>query len=252
MDGQVGGILMQTEGYVVGFEYGACPRMDFSDIVEEFDLAFQVIDAQTRALIWDCDDIAVIERDYMRVALGWLPPDEEEGAWHLIAAVGPTDPRHQPPFIISSFRQLADQIAERMQDVLPPRSVMRGEAHAPVGPELIESLFDLLRETAQMPCDTAPPARPAPRPQPDALVETRDFSGRDDTDFDYDETGIETLPMLPPTGALTRWMGRRAEPTKPMRLTIHALALTLMLYVPPVGAFMFVYTMLRDMAPLSA
>jgi hypothetical protein len=233
--------------------------MDFTDIVEEFDLAFQFVDAQTRALIWDCDDIAVIERDYVRVALGWLPPDEDEGPWHLIAAVGPTDPRRQPPFIISSFRQIADQIAERMQEVLPSRSVMRGEAHDPVGPELIDSLFDLLRETAHTPCDTAAPDSPTPEPVlcDDMLVGTRDFTGRDDTVYDRamihrDADETETLPMVPPAAALTRWLGQRAAPTKPMRLTIHALALTMMLYVPPVGAFMFVYTMLRDMAPLSA
>jgi len=254
INGQVGGILMQTQGYVVGFEYGACPRMDFNDIVEEFDLAFNLVDAQTRALIWDCDDIAVIERDYLRVALGWLPPDEEDGAWHVIAAVGPTNPHRQPPFIISSFRQIADQIAERMQEVLPPRSVMRGEAHAQIGPDLIDSLFDLLRDTAHTPCDTAPPVRPTSTTVPDCdkLLDTRDISGRDDTMYEYDERGIDTLPMLPPAAALTRWLGQRAEPTKPLRLTIHALALTMMLYVPPVGAFMFVYTMLRDMAPLSA
>lgn len=245
---------MQTQGYVVGFEYGACPRMEFTDIVEEFDLAFQFVDAQTRALIWDCDDIAVIERDYVRVALGWLPPDEDDGVWHLIAAVGPVDPRRQPPFIISSFRQIADQIAERTQEFLPCDSVMRGEAHSPVGPELIDSLFDLLRETAQAPCDTAAPAERARASDPtdDILVDTYDFTGRDDTTFERDDNVIETLPVLPHAAALTRWLGQRSEPTKPMRLTIHALALTMMLYVPPVGAFMFVYTMLRDMAPMSA
>jgi len=245
---------MQTQGYVVGFEYGACPRMDFTDIVEEFDLAFQFVDAQTRALIWDCEDIAVIERDYVRVALGWLPPDDEDGAWHLIAAVGPVDPSRQPPFIMASFRQIADQIAERTQEFLPSDSIMRGEAHSPVTPALIDSLFDLLRETAQTPCDTVAP-KPSPEPSPDPshdiLIDTHDFTGRDDTMFDRDDDVIDALPILPPAAALTRWLGQRSKPTKPMRLTIHALALTMMLYVPPVGAFMFVYTMLRDIAPLS-
>jgi len=37
---------MQTYGVVIGFEYRACPRMEFPDIVEEFDLSFQLADAQ--------------------------------------------------------------------------------------------------------------------------------------------------------------------------------------------------------------
>src|SRR6056297_1553764 len=107
---------MQTQGYVVGFEYGACPRMDFHDIVEEFDLSFQLVDAQTRALVWDCDDIAVIERDYLRVALGWLPPDDDGGPWHLVAAVGPCDSASGDAPDEASLTFLADQIIERTQE----------------------------------------------------------------------------------------------------------------------------------------
>ena len=49
--------------------------------------------------------------------------------------------------------ELADQIAERMQDVLPPRSVMRGEAHAPVGPELIDWTIGSALSFAAFPSD---------------------------------------------------------------------------------------------------
>ncbi len=44
----------------------------------------------------------------------------------------------------------------------------------------------------------------------------------------------------------------RAEPTEPLRLTVHTLALSLCLYVPALGAAMFTYTMLRDIFPMAA
>ncbi len=233
---------MQTHGFVVGFEYRACPRMEFTDIVEEFDLAFQFVDAQTRALVWDCDDIALIERDYVRVALGWLPPDEDEGSWHLIAAVGPVEGRTDAPITTDSFARIADQIVERTQAFLPADTVLRGEAHQPIGPELIDSVFDLLRGMARQPDDAARETPHAARtaPAPDDL-----------SDLDDGEV-IDAVPALAPKAAVVQWLQKRAEPTKPLRLTIHTLAVTMMLYAPPLGAFMFVYTMLRDIAPVSA
>ncbi|WP_372921250.1 hypothetical protein [Roseovarius sp.] len=240
---------MQTQGFVVGFEYRACPRMEFSDIVEEFDLAFRFVDAQTRALIWDCDDIALIEREYVRVALGWLPPDDDSGSWHLVAAVGPIKGPNSARINPEAFRFVADQIEKRTQDFLPADSVLRGDAHQEVGPELIDSIFDLLRDSAQAPCDTtAPDARTDTRTDPSARAgEMMDEADIMDDDADI----IDAVPVLPRAAAVQRWLTTRAEPTKPMRLTIHTLALTMMLYVPPVGAFMFAYTMLRDIVPMS-
>ncbi|SRR6056297_19467 len=237
---------MQTQGFVVGFEYRACPRMEFSDIVEEFDLAFRFVDAQTRALIWDCDDIALIEREYVRVALGWLPPDDDSGSWHLVAAVGPIKGPNSARINPEAFRFVADQIEQRTQDFLPADSVLRGDAHQEVGPELIDTIFDLLRDGAQSPCDTTAPNARSDSPRPDAA------NVMDEPDITDDEHDIiDAVPVLPRAAAVQRWLSTRAEPTKPMRLTIHTLALTMMLYVPPVGAFMFAYTMLRDIVPMS-
>ena len=54
------------------------------------------------------------------------------------------------------------------------------------------------------------------------------------------------------TNDLGQMLLTRAEPTKPLRLTIHTLALSLCLYAPPLGAAMFAYTMLRDIFPMAA
>lgn len=236
---------MQTHGFVVGFEYRACPRMEFEDIVEEFDLGFQVADAQTRALVWDCDDIALIDRDYLRVALGWLPPDDPDGSWYLVAAVGPT----QPSIPADAFGYVADQLVARVQHVLPADAVLHGVASKPVGPELMDSLFDLLRLTADARRDDiAPPvpdiddrrifveveremSRPAPEP---------DIGNIDVTDIVLEDTSF------------ARWLRQRAESSAALRLTVHTVGLSMMLYAPPVGAFLFAYSMLRDMVPIAA
>ena len=42
------------------------------------------------------------------------------------------------------------------------------------------------------------------------------------------------------------------QSSDPMRLTIHTLALSMALYVPPLGAALFAYTMLRDIFPIAA
>jgi hypothetical protein len=143
---------MQTYGSVIGFEYRACPRMDFPDIVEEFDLSFRLADAQNRTLVWDCDDIAMIERDYLRVTLGWLPPDEDHGAWHVVVAIGPRDPKAENLLDEAALAFVVEQIIARTGDVLPPDAVMQGPASCPVGPELVDDVFDLLRLSANTPC----------------------------------------------------------------------------------------------------
>ncbi len=237
---------MQSHGIVVGFEYRACPRMEFQDIVEEFDLSFQLADARTRSLTWDCDDIALIERDYLRVALGWLPPDDDDGSWHLVAAVGPSDQAGKALIDGGSLGFVADQIVDRTQEFLPAHAVLHGPASRAVGPELIDDVFDLLRLSAQTPCDTAAPqnssAHTPPKPKPE-----HPWSFTPTPDGDEIEISTDTAQAAP----LTQWLTARAEPSQPLRLTIHTLALTLMLHVPALGAFLFVYSMLRDVVPVS-
>lgn len=240
---------MQTYGVVIGFEYRACPRMEFPDIVEEFDLSFQLADAQTRALTWDCDDIAVIDRDYLRVALGWLPPDEDGGAWHLVAAVGPCETAAGCLLDDNSLTFLVDQIIARTQNVLPADAVLQGPASGPVGPELVDDIFDLLRLTATAACDTV--AKPdiagaASNVIPDGQAAQGFVPSPDDANT------IDIATKAPPWQAVAGWLSKRADPSKPLRLTVHTLALTLMLYVPPLGASLFTYTMLRDIVPVSA
>jgi len=259
---------MQSYGSVVAMQFRRRPGVEFKEIVEEFDGAFHMVDSQTRALKWDGDDIAVIDRDSVRVALGWLPPETEEGRWHLVIAVGATPGSDGTRIEPRSFRYLADRIVERSRTRLPYSAVLHGPAHKPVGAALIDTTFDLLRmDTTDMPGDHREARKKmafsgnvddyadmfSEMSQPwmrDADAEdapSPDESARTDTVH-----GGTAGLLSDVTGHLQKMLETRAAPTEPLRLTIHTLALSLCLYAPPLGAFMFTYTMLRDVVPMAS
>lgn len=255
----------QSFGSVVAMEFSYKPSMDFADIVEEFDIAFQMVDSRKRSLTWDCDDIAIVDRDFVRVALGWLPARYEGQPWHLVIAVGAARAGEDTMIDPASYRFLADRIVERTQEHLPATAVLHGDARQPVGAALIDSTFDLLRmNTRDMHGDTNKPRndRFGSAPEPEAYddmfetVSERWNTGTANTSWNTPGSGKVEEGGKAATSGFTNDLGQmllsRAEPTKPLRLTIHTLALSLCLYVPALGAAMFAYTMLRDVFPMAA
>lgn len=220
-----------TYGTVAALQYDSRPEMDFADIVEEFDIAFQMIDTKKRSLTWDCEDIAIVDRDMIRVALGWLAPSTPDDPWHLIIAVGGNpDVKHNSPDP-EYYGALADYIAERTNSYLPYDAVMLGEANRPISSKLIDVVAELLKLSAQATPDHVAPDMPG---RPKAAGARR---GTDEQSED---------PAQP-----QKWTGPRSliaqnEGSVPKRLTVYALSYTVMLQVPAIGAFMIVYALLRD------
>ncbi|MEL7255205.1 MAG: hypothetical protein AAGL23_13590 [Pseudomonadota bacterium] len=255
-------------GSVVAMEFKARPKTSFEDFVEDFDLAFQMVDSSTRSLTWERDDLAIVDRDYVRVALGWLPSAGKGQPWHLIMVIGSPPDEDMSKIEPSSYEFLADRVLDRTQEVMPATAVLRGQASQPITAQLIDTLFSLLSSGA--PDD----ARDTPNTGSDVDVT------RDEDEESYADM-VETL--VPPwSPARARGPGRVAQSSgiyskqafdtaektlqdrhaacgikaeqssDPMRLTIHTLALSIALYVPPLGAALFAYTMLRDMFPMAA
>ncbi|WP_397542997.1 hypothetical protein [Roseovarius salis] len=259
----------QTFGSIVALQFRRRPGIEFADIVEEFDSAFQMVDARSRSLSWDCDDIAVIERDSVRVALGWLPPEDDTGRWHLIVAVGAVPGTDGEKIAPESFRYLADRIVERSRAFLPFTAVLHGNAQQPIGPALIDTTFDLLRlNTNHMPGDQRQSKKNMAFPEnvedyadmfsemtPSGRAEERAEPGplnqADTASKNTDRKHPIATAASGIAGHLEEMMKTRAEPTEPLRLTIHTVALSLLLTVPALGAFMFTYTMLRDMTQVA-
>lgn len=245
----------QTYGSVIAMEFRRAPSIQFADIVEEFDIAFQMVDSRTRALSWDCDDIALIDRDCVRVALGWLPGKQKGQPTHLVVAVGAAPDARPDAIDPNSFKFLAERIAERTHDYLPFTAVLHGKASQPIGAELVDTIFDLLRtDTGDMHSDTAAPKKKRILDEEDIDAFADRVGTMHPSWAGEDSAAPGEAPDQPeadaPGGDHLRL--KRAEPTQPLRLSIHALALSLCLYVPPVGVAMFAYTMLRDLFPMAA
>ncbi len=260
-------MVTQRHGSVVALEYRRQPRMSFADIVEEFDIAFQMIDTQTRGLTWDCDDIAIIERDAVRVALGWLPSPGPGASCYLIVAVGPIPGGKPARAGEESYEFLSQRIIERTYEFLPFQSVLHGDANQPVGAELIDTVFDLLRLSANaMPDDSHVAAGAGPSIEDDedltgAVPPWMATAGAGSSNRDYANgyyahsaraTGANQYEVGDEDNNWGDMLLTRASPTQPLRLTIHTLALSMVLYLPALGAFLFAYSMLRDVFPVGA
>lgn len=245
-------------GTVTALEYHNRPAMSFADIVEEFDIAFHLIDASKRSLVWDCDDIAVIDRDNLRIALGWLAPVVPGASWYLIIAVGPNPTIQGKQISEESLEYIEHGLVERTCEFLPADATLRGQAGQPVSADLIDTTLELLRQTTAANCD-------------DTYRNTRHVVAEDLSDVMPPWMGADALSTEldeehTSSGEHKDWAPKpkqcehrnkpfalleRAEPTQPLRLTIHTLAATLLLHIPALGAFLIVYSLLRDVYPLT-
>ena len=250
----------QNYGSVVAMEFRSRPSIDFADIVEEFDIAFQMVDTRTRSLTWDCDDIAIIDRDYVRVALGWLPAGDNCNRWHLIVAVGAAPGEDMSKIEKSSFGFLADLIVDRTNEYLPSTAVLHGQANQPVSPQLIDKVFDLLRmDPSDMYGDKGKGKTEPERPKTvyDEYADmvhsmSPPWTGSPEHEVVYGQPNSGAY-MDPEAGPMPgQIVLTRSEPTEPLRLTIHTLALSLCLYAPALGAFLFAYSMMRDVTQVAA
>ncbi|MEM8775115.1 MAG: hypothetical protein AAGF53_08775 [Pseudomonadota bacterium] len=186
-----------------------------------------------RQILWPEDNIAMIDRDGVRIALGFLPPSESDQYSYIIIAVCTMEDLVGNRVHKISNIHLADKLVQRVKNDIPYDTIMRGETPEPVDENLLHSMFDLLRA--------------ATVPHGKGSDDTTTGIGADDTAMaSYgvilsDDVG-KKLSQMPPR------LARRKMPGL-VRLTIHLLALSVTLIAPPLGAFLFTYSVLRDAVP---
>lgn len=222
------------------FSYRRAPAAQADDIVRAIDEMLQNTDAQPRQVTWVGQSVAMIDRVGVRIAVALLPPSLEDRYTHLVLAVGaPPGTQDCDDLLGISYAHLADRLIYRVKDDMPYDAIMRGETPETVDHDLVLSLYDLLRQSSPVGSPTGPAnldAQPDPgswHAAPHPAVEER-----------FDVILSEEVPDS--ATAVPDWLQRRARPTKPLRLTVHTMALSIMLYTAPLGAFLFTYTMLRD------
>lgn len=216
-------MIRQEFGEIAALEYHAPPEMEFPDIVEEFDIASRELATQVRRLTWDGNDVALIDRERVRIALGWLPPARADHPYYLVIAVGPPARKKASGFDDKAYSVLLTRAVERVKAYLPYDAILRGPASRPVGSALMDRCFDLLGASAPTLSEEAMAA----------AQERRARAGGDGW-----AAGAVDAGKLP------------AIPSVPMRLTIVTLGLTLTLQAPPIGMALLTYTALREAQPL--
>lgn len=208
----------KTYGAIAALEYHAPPEIDFPGIVEEFDLSSNALATQVRSLTWDGDDIAIIDREALRIMLGWLPPESAHKPHYLVIAVGPPGRAPRARLDESAYDTLLRRAIDRVRGYLPFDAKLYGSATRPVNSGLMDQTFELLTATA-----------------PDTPVAQEKS---DETPHDWAQGAVDGARQLPQTESV------------PMRLTIITFGLTLFLHVPPLGAALLTYSTLREAQPL--
>lgn len=225
---------------IATFGYRHAPAAQAGDIVLSIDEMLQSTDAQPRRITWAGDSIAMIDRVGVRIAVAVLPPSREDRYTYLVLAVGRSpDAADDDGLLGTSFAHLADRLIYRIKADMPYDTLMRGETPELVDHDLILSLYDLLRQSPA----TSGPASPANldgKPDAHRPRTTPAIPAEDRFDVILSTDVPDTVTSVP------GWLEKRAVPTKPLRLTVHTMALSIMLYTAPLGAFLFTYSMLRD------
>jgi len=238
----------QNFGTVTALEFRVSPEQGFEDIVEEFDISFRPLGLTRRSLIWDGEDIAIIERDSIRIVLGWLPPEHPDDHVFLVLAIGHAPNSRGVTLDDSTNSMLSSLLINHAKSYLPIGAVLHAKATRPVGTELIDTMCDVIRRDYQQAAttvheDVSHPIwtfETAPEQEgsdmgfaelDQATQERTQSSTADILDADYvDLDSVEVLSL-------------------PKKLTIYTLGATMLLYTPPVGATLLVYTTLRDFMP---
>lgn len=231
-------------GLVVALRFDARPDLEFADIVEEFDIAFR-FGTDHRALIWQGDDTAFLDRENLRLALRWVTPLLAKDPWHLVLGLG-SAPGHENPFgsceVCEAFLQ---HILEHLTNYLPPDQLLQTPIDSALDATLLTEMAENLRlgedalRTRARPksseeAEAAEQAEPAPKPRP----------------------APEKEPHSPEMHALREALNEAVQDADrladqpgvslPMHMTIYVLGATMLLHVPPVGGALLTYSLLRD------
>lgn len=242
-----------TYGTVAALQYAKRPKLDFATIVKEFDNSFQLIEGQERSQTWVCRDTVIIDREIIRIALGWLNPSTPGAPWHLIIAIGNTPKQADNTPIPGYLAALAQYIVGHFSYILPYDAILHGTANRPVSSEVIRTVADLLRLSENAVPHDSPPIESdnitnniddeRPGPISDARLNEilENIPGNTKRAFDApDDTDTATASDIVADAAAEDAI------SLPKRLTIYTLGLTMAMQVPPVGAFLLTYAALRD------
>ncbi len=248
-------------GTAIVLQFANRPALEFTQIVNAFDTKMRDCGSGQRNLIWDCDDIAMLDRGPLRVALGWVRPGIRKNCWYLVIVIGPSPDEAAPLVDDAAWTALADRIIDETKAYLPFDDVFRSQVTRGIDADLIDFYTELVLSTGG--------ADPARRPDIDGAAPR--FANMDE---DTSKSRASWSPhILRPSAAsetshaapapsatgttsedacirelreiLTSKDSERATYTREL-VTLGALCLTMFLHVANIGGMQPVYTLLVE------
>ncbi len=222
---------------VAALQFARRPGPTFTQIVAAFDACFHEDGPHEYRLTRDGADIAIFDRQAVRIALAWAEPEIVGQPWYLILAVGrPPDAASyaQAHAVTPEFcNRLSAHILERIKTELPSEAIYRSASARALTTDLLDSIAEhlLLSKVHR------PPARP---PAPSVWT---DFK-RPDLSKSYG--AIREDEQMKSLREAICGAKPDTEITLPLHLSIYALGASMLIQAPPVGAALLVYTMLRE------
>ena len=207
----------QEFGTIAALDFCVPPRQAFEDIVEELDIMFRPEGLTRRSMIWDGNDLAMIERDAVRLLLAWVSTGRADGSSYLVIGVGQSPEADGTAINAESCRFVKTALLAHLESYLSFHEVVHVDVACPLDSAVLDRFAEIL-------CDLPVCAGQHHSQAPDATI-------RFDT--------LDTLDGTEPIEACSL----------PKRLTIYALGATIFLYTPPIGATLLAYTTLRDFVP---
>lgn len=239
----------QYYGTIAALEFSAPSRHLFKAIVDDLDSSFQPFGIAKSSSDWLGDNVAVIERDSLRVLLGWLPSGCEREHCVLMFAVGHATVGGNILVPKETCEFVRDVLVSHLESYLQFDTVFRADATQPVDMNLLSTVAEIL-ELGDAAAHQSETLNSDARPHRQARALTRDIVLRAKTPKKPAENAYEQFPEIIEVTEEDRI--EQAEAHKELslqkRLTIYALGATMLIYTPPVGATLLVYTTLRDFA----
>lgn len=236
--------------------YGVEPELSFPEIVSTFGDVLDSHRMQHRSISFDADDIALIDLDMMRIALGWYRPETSDQSWYLAIAVGPSPNALGQTMPRRVSERLAQSIIDRVNADLPFDAVLWSDTTPPLDVDKMDQILDALSGLASMPHDARSSGAQDVRSVMAGAEANARASGGAPADHLHVGDVQDTTPQHDAEATDKHSSARRlfAEVyvEKPqgcslqMYLTVYTLGTTLLLMTPPVGAAMLAYTVMRD------
>ncbi len=246
---------IEEHGAIAAFGYRSGVIPPLQTIASTIKAAMQTADDRPVKTTLDGDDVALLDHVGVRVVIGRQQAATEGLCSHLVFAVGNAPDMEGARPNRKTHAKRTDKLASWVKQTMPYDTDLRAETPEAVDAKLVRGFLELLDHAEGMTAtqhadassfildtaatvdasvidhdDTLSPKPPRKRARdrfdPEGIIELDDLG--------------DSLPDTP------QWLQDQAEPTQPLRLTVHTMALSLMLYSAPLGAFLFTYSMLRD------